>query len=82
MELKKLVTLTFKRNVGAGDRAQRVVTGAALVGFGWYSGLPFWASLALSTFGVMWTATGVLSRCSIYYLLGHTTCPARADAQP
>jgi hypothetical protein len=28
----------------------------------------------MSVLGAMWMATGVLSKCSIYYLLGHSTC--------
>lgn len=76
MELKKLVTLTFDPNVGAKDRVFRLLSGAA-VGLGpWWADLPCAATVALSMLGAMWFATGVLSKCSVYYLLGYSTCPA------
>ncbi len=74
MDPKKLVTLTFAKNVGTGDRIQRAITGCALVAAGWLFPVPLSATVALSVFGVMWTATGLFSRCSIYYLAGHSTC--------
>lgn len=76
MEIKKLLTLTFDKNVGTPDRIFRLLSGAALAGTGWWFGLPVWASATLSVLGVMWTATGILSKCSIYYLLGYSSCPA------
>jgi uncharacterized membrane protein HdeD (DUF308 family) len=75
MELKKLVTLTFDKNVGTRDRIFRLLSGAALVGAGWCFAFPIWAAVPMSGFGLMWFATGVFSRCSIYYVLGHSTCP-------
>lgn len=75
MELGKLMTLGFEKNVGTPDRIFRLASGAALAGSGWYFGLPVWASASLSVLGLMWAATGVLSKCSIYYLLGYSTCP-------
>lgn len=75
MEIKKLFTLTFDKNVGTVDRVFRLASGAALGGTGWWFGLPTWASIVLSVFGAMWMATGVLSKCTIYYLLGYSTCP-------
>lgn len=75
MELRKLATLTFDKNVGAPDRVFRLLSGAGLMGAGWYLALPAWAAIAMSVFGLMWFATGVLSKCSIYYLLGYSTCP-------
>jgi len=73
MNLKNLVTLTFEKNVGTPDRVFRVLSGGGVIGVGWIVALPLWARIALTAFGVMWTATGVLSRCSIYYLLGYST---------
>jgi hypothetical protein len=81
MELKKLATLTFDKNVGRRDRVFRLLSGAVLIGAAWYTALPFWSSILLSVLGVMWTATGVLSRCSIYYLLGYSTCPREVPPQ-
>jgi hypothetical protein len=73
MELRKLVTLTFERNVGTPDRVFRLLSGAGLVAASWTLPLPLWAAVILSVFGAMWFATGVLSKCSIYYLLGRST---------
>lgn len=75
MDLVKLVTLGFDKNVGAADRVFRLVSGGALSAAGWYLDLPIWASVPMTVLGLMWTATGVLSKCSIYYALGYSTCP-------
>lgn len=75
MDLMKLVTLGFDKNVGSVDRVFRLISGAALGAAGWYLALPLWASIPMTVLGVMWTATGVLSKCSIYYALGYSTCP-------
>jgi Protein of unknown function (DUF2892) len=76
---KKLVTLTFPKNVGTSDRIVRLVSGAALAGAGWYFGLSLYAAIPMTVFGLMWMLTGVLSKCSIYYLLGYSTCPIAGD---
>jgi hypothetical protein len=75
MDVKKLVTLSFDKNVGAWDRMWRLLSGAALAGAGWYFALPVWAAIGMSVFGLMWFATGILSKCTIYYALGYSTCP-------
>lgn len=82
MDAKKLVTLTFERNVGTLDRVHRLVIGGCLAGAGWYFALPRGLSIAMSVFGAMWFLTGVLSRCSIYYLLGFSTCPVSGQPSP
>lgn len=76
MDVKKLVTLAFAKNVGPLDRVHRLVVGAGLAGAGWYLALPLQVTIAMSVFGAMWFLTGVLSKCSIYYALGYSTCPA------
>ena len=81
MELKKLVSLGFEKNVGTGDRVARLVSGAALVGAGWSLGAPAAACVAMTVFGVMWMATGVLSKCSIYHALGFSTCPVGGETR-
>ena len=82
MDLTKLVTLGFDKNVGSADRVFRLVSGASLVAAGWYLDVPTWARVVLAVIGVMWTATGVLSKCSIYYAVGYSSCPARQTAPP
>ena len=74
MDPLKLVTLSFDKNVGTPDRVFRLLSGAALTGAGWALGAPLWLAIAASVLGLMWTATGVLSKCSIFYLLGRSTC--------
>lgn len=75
MDWAKLVRLNFDKNVGRADRAFRVTSGAALSATGWLGGLPVWQAVAMTALGVMWIGSGVLSRCSIYYMLGYSTCP-------
>ena len=75
MDVRRLVTLTFDRNVGTRDRIGRIVSGLFLAALGWIIGLSLGASIALSVLGALWTLTGVLSKCSIYYLVGYSTCP-------
>jgi hypothetical protein len=81
LDLKKLVTLTFDKNVGPLDRIFRVLSGGGLIAAGWCVALPLWASTAVSVMGAMWMATAVLSRCSIYYALGYSTCPISRDGE-
>ena len=82
MDPKKLVTLGFDKNVGPIDRVFRLVSGLALGLVPWWLALSPWIAVPLSILGVMWTATGVLSKCSIYYMLGHSSCPAAETPQP
>lgn len=82
MELKRLVTLSFDKNVGTGDRILRLVGGAALTGGGWYLGVPTWASGIMIVLGLMAVLTAILAKCSIYYLLGYSTCPMTGDSSP
>lgn len=44
--------------------------------------LPLAATIPLSVLGAMWTLTGVLSKCSIYYALGFSTCPVSGAPRP
>ena len=82
MDVKKLVTLSFDRNVGPADRAFRLISGGLLAGAGWALGLPLAAAIPLSVLGLMWLATGITSRCTIYYALGYSTCPVSGRPAP
>jgi Protein of unknown function (DUF2892) len=75
MNAKKLLTLSFDKNVGPRDRVFRLASGAATASVGWLLQAPPGVAIGLSIAGAAWVATGVLSRCSIYYLLGVSTCP-------
>ncbi len=66
----------LKTNVGATDRVVRIVLGLALLAF-WYlaPGLGWrWVPLVL---GLVALATGVMSTCPLYTLLGISTCPLK-----
>jgi hypothetical protein len=82
VDAKKLVTLTFEKNVGTLDRAQRLVVGTVVSALGWTLGWPRWGAIALTVLGAMWVLTGVLSKCSIYYILGYSTCPVSGEPLP
>ena len=75
MSVKKLLTLSFDRNVGPRDRLFRLATGALTALGPWLLDGPRGVAVGVSILGVVWMATGVLSRCTIYYLFGYSTCP-------
>ena len=75
MNVKHLLTLSFDNNVGPRDRVFRLVSGAATAAAGWLLHAPPGVAVGLSIAGAAWMATGILSKCSIYYLLGYSTCP-------
>jgi hypothetical protein len=72
----------FAKNVGAVDRAARIAAGLALVilAFVWFDGIA--ARTASTVLGVATAATGLFARCTIYYVLGYTTCPIAARPAP
>lgn len=65
----------FKKNVGNLDRILRIVVGAALlIGFALNpSGAYSWLYLI----GVIPLATGLMSNCPLYSILGLNTCPTK-----
>jgi hypothetical protein len=77
MSLVEALTLSYAKNVGTADRVFRLLSGVLSMGVGWYVAWPLWTNLVLTVLGAMWTSTAVLSRCSIYYALGYSSCPRR-----
>jgi hypothetical protein len=75
MSLKQAITLSYPHNVGTADRVFRLISGVTLMAAGWHYALPLAATIGLTLAGAMWTSTAVLSKCSIYYALGYSTCP-------
>lgn len=65
----------FAPNVGAVDRVVRTSLGLALVALGVSAVDATALRVALVGAGVATLATAVLARCSIYYVLGFSTCP-------
>ena len=60
----------MKRNVGGIDRILRIVVGAALMILAATGTVGWWGWL-----GVIHLATGLMSFCALYTLLGINTCP-------
>jgi hypothetical protein len=67
----------FKTNVGGIDRILRIVIGAALLaGFALNPDAAYrWAYLI----GIIPLATGLLSTCPLYSILGISTCPMKRN---
>lgn len=63
------------RNVGRLDRLLRSVP-ALLVAVGWYRGwIDGWTAAVLAVLAGMLFMTSILGSCSIYHMLGFSTCP-------
>lgn len=58
------------RNVGTWDRALRIVIGLVLIALTLMGTIGAWGWI-----GVVPLATGLVSRCPIYGMLGMSTCP-------
>ncbi len=82
MQITKLLTYSFARNVGVADRALRMALGAAIAALPWLITLPLGIGYGVSTIGAMIFVTGIVSRCALYYLLGYSTCPASEKSDP
>jgi hypothetical protein len=82
MQVRKLLTLSFDRNVGTLDRIARISLGAALAALPWLIAMPHGFTYAAVIVGAMIALSGLLARCSIYYLLGYRTCPISGKASP
>ncbi len=65
----------FKTNVGSADRVVRIVVGIALLAayFLTSGGAYHWLYLI----GIIPLATGLLSTCPLYSILGMSTCPMK-----
>jgi hypothetical protein len=66
----------FRTNVGGADRIIRIVVGLALLV--WFfvdhgTGFWHWAKLI----GIVPLATGLMSSCPLYSILGLSTCPMK-----
>ncbi|EEW25786.1 YgaP family membrane protein [Rhodobacter ferrooxidans] len=65
----------FKTNVGGIDRVLRIVVGIALLAAYFFTTGGAWHWLLL--IGVVPLATGLMSTCPAYSLLGMSTCPMK-----
>jgi hypothetical protein len=63
----------FKTNVGGIDRALRIVAGLVLIGLTLMGTIGPWGWI-----GVVLLATGLLSTCPLYSIIGLNTCPMKS----
>ena len=63
----------FKTNVGGIDRALRIVAGLVLIGLTLMGTIGPWGWI-----GVVLLATGLLSTCPLYSIVGLNTCPMKS----
>lgn len=77
-----IIKMLTTRNVGVFDRILRTLP-AILVGLAWYSGwIGGWLAVVLTVLAGMLLVTSLLGACSIYYLLGLSTCPVSGAPRP
>lgn len=65
----------FKTNVGGIDRAIRIIVGLVLLALFFMYPDASWRYWAL--IGIIPLATGLMSTCPLYSILGMSTCPAK-----
>jgi hypothetical protein len=70
MQLGKLITYSFDKNVGTFDRAFRILSGIGLVAVGVLGSFSAPWHIILMIAGAAWAFTGLVSRCRIYYAFG------------
>jgi len=63
----------FKTNVGGIDRVLRIVAGLVLIGLTLMGTIGPWGWI-----GVVLLATGLLSTCPLYSIIGVNTCPMKS----
>ncbi len=62
----------MKTNVGAADRALRIIFGLALIALTLTGAIGAWGWL-----GLVLLATAALGFCPLYTLLGYSSCPVK-----
>ncbi|MCC0031152.1 MAG: DUF2892 domain-containing protein [Brucellaceae bacterium] len=65
----------FKTNVGGIDRALRIIVGVALLALFFIYPDASWRYWTL--IGIIPLATGLMSSCPLYSILGLSTCPMK-----
>jgi len=77
-----IIKMLTTRNVGTLDRILRTLP-AILVALAWYSGwIGGWSAIALAVVAGLLLMTSLLGACSIYYMLGFSTCPISGAPRP
>lgn len=81
MTLKQwFVAANTTRNVGQWDRVVRALLPVAIFALWTVDVLPTWAAVPLGVFTLIFVPTSFTGACSIYYLLGWSTCPVSAGS--
>lgn len=70
------------RNVGTADRIVRALPGVIVLALYLTGYLPLGWTIGLGIFSAMLLLTSVMGVCSIYYLLGLSTCPVSGEPKP
>lgn len=70
------------KNVGTIDRIVRALPIVIVVALYFLDILTFSWAVGLGVVSLMLLATSLLGACSIYYLLGYSTCPILGQANP
>jgi hypothetical protein len=68
-------------NVGAGERAIRIVAGVILLPVGYLAGLPSWAAVIVYAAGAIALLTGSVRFCPVWWLFGINTCGPESQKQ-
>jgi hypothetical protein len=76
-----LTRMMTTRNVGWLDRLLRALPALAVVGLWWTGTLAGWSFAVAAVLAGMLLVTSITGACSIYYLLGFSTCPASRTAK-
>ncbi len=63
------------KNVGTADRIVRALPSVIVVALYFAGYLPLGWAISLGIFSAMLLLTSVMGVCSVYYLLGYSTCP-------
>ena len=63
----------FKINVGGIDRIARILAGLVLLGLTFTGSIGAWGYI-----GIVPLATGLLSRCPLYSIVGFSSCPMKS----
>ena len=79
MSLKKMFTT---KNVGTTDRFVRAVPLAIVAALYFTGYLPLGWTVGLGIFSAMLLLTSIMGVCSIYYLLGYSSCPVSGKPNP
>jgi hypothetical protein len=73
MFLSRMMTT---KNVGVIDRVLRALPSLAVAGLWWNGALGGWTLLGAAVLAAMLLVTSLAGACSIYYMLGFSTCRA------